>query len=134
MVKCSECGKEIDEKKALKLTINGEKHYFHPHHVRNIAQRILSRVVLTKTSAEFVAIGTGIGGIIYTLLGSADRALVMDTLSAIAAIAALFVGIEHLRYLKEHDLLRRAVLLIGVGILITIAILVWHFGFRLNQI
>ena len=111
-----------------------EKHYFHFHHVRNVAQRFLSRVVLTKTFAEFVTIGTGIGGIIYTLLGSADRALVMDTLSAIAAIAALFVGIEHLRYLKEHDLLRRAVLLIGVGILITIATLVWHFGFRLNQI
>ena len=41
------------------------------------------------------------------------------------------VGIEHLRYLKEHDLLRRAVLLIGVGILVIIAILVLHFGFPL---
>jgi len=134
LVKCSECGKEIDEKKALRLTINGKKHHFHFHHVRNVAQRISSGVVLNKTFAEIVAIGTGIGGIAYTLLGLADRALVMDTLSAIAAIAALIVGIEHLRYLKEHDLLRRAVLLIGTGILMTIALLVWHFGFRLNQI
>ena len=134
LVKCSECGKEVDEKKVVKLTIDGKRHYFHLHHVRNVAQRSLSRVVLNKTFAEFVAIGTGIGGIVYTLQGVAESALVMDTFSAIAAIAALIVGIEHLRYLKEHDLLRRAVLLIGIGILISIAILVWDFGFRLNQI
>jgi len=58
----------------------------------------------------------------------------MDTVSAIAAIAALVVGIEHLRYLKEHNLLRRAVLFIGIGILISIAVLVWHFGLRSNHI
>jgi hypothetical protein len=134
LVKCSECGKDVNEKKSVKLTIDGKRHDFHLHHVRNVAQRSLSSVVLNKTSAEFIAIGTGIGGIMYTLQGVAESALVMDTLSAIAAIAALIVGIEHLRYLKEHDLLRRAVLLIGIGILISIAILVWHFGFRLNQI
>ena len=134
MIKCSECGKEVDEKKAVKLTIDGKRHHFHLHHVRNVSQRSLSRVVLNKTFAEFVAIGTGIGGIVYTLQGVAESALVMDAFSAIAAIAALIVGIEHLRYLKEHDLLRRAVLLIGIGILISIVILVWNFGFRLNQI
>jgi hypothetical protein len=131
--KCSECGKEVDAKKAVQLTIDGKRHYFHLHHIRNVAQRNLSRVVLNKTFAEFVAIGTGIGGIIYTLQGVAESALVMDTFSAIAALAALVVGIEHLRYLKEHDGQRRAVLLIGIGIIISIAILVWHFGFRLNQ-
>jgi len=94
----------------------------------------LSHIVLSKAFAEIVAIGTGVGGIAYTLLGFTDRALIMDTFSAIAAIAALFVGIEHLRYLKEHDLLRRATLLLGGGILFTIAILVWHFGFHLNPI
>lgn len=59
-----------------------------------------------------------------------EIALVIDTLSARAAITALFVGIEHLRYLKEHDLQRRAVLLIGLSIIVTVAIIVWHFGFR----
>ena len=130
LVECSSCGKEMDEKTATRLTIDGKTHHFHLHHVRNVSLRILSSVVLNKTFAELIAIGTGIGGIAYTILEIPDSALMMDTLSAIAAIAALFVGIEHLRYLKEHDLLRRAVLLIGLGILAIIAILVWHFGFH----
>jgi hypothetical protein len=132
LVKCSQCGKEVDNKKAVRLTIGGKRHYFHPHHVRNVAQRSLSSVVLSKTSAELIAILAGIGGIVYTLQSVVEIALVMDTLSAGAAIAALFVGIEHLRYLKEHDLLRRAVLLIGLSIIVTVAIIVWHFGFRLD--
>lgn len=129
MAKCSACGKEIDEKTGVKLALNGETHHFHLHHVRSVSLRILSSVVLNKTFAELLAIGTGLGGIIYTILEIPGNPLVMDTLSAIAAIAALFAGIEHLRYLKEHGLLRRAVLLIAIGILITIAVLVWHFGF-----
>lgn len=132
MVDCSHCGKEVDKENACKLVIEGKTHYFHPHHVRSVTQSILSRVVLTKTFAEVVAIGTGIGGIIYTILEFADRALVMDTISAIAALTALFVGIEHLQYVKEHNLLRRTTLLLGVGTLITITILIWHFGFRLD--
>ena len=134
MVKCSECAKEVDEKKAAKLTVDGKRHYFHLHHVRNVTHRSLSSVILSKTSAELVAMGTGIGGIVYTLHGVTESALVMDTLSAIAAIAAIITGIEHLRYLKEHDLQRRTVLLIGIGIIISIALLVWNFGFSLNQI
>ncbi len=132
MVKCSECAKEVDEKKAVRLTIGEKRHYFHFHHVRNVAQRSLSSVVLSKTSAELVAIFAGFGGIVYTLQSGVEIALVMDTLSAVAAITAFFVGIEHLRYLKEHDLLRRAVLLIGLSIMVIVAIIVWHFGFRLN--
>jgi cation transport ATPase len=119
-------------KEARKLTIDGKRHYFHLHHLRKVAQRSLSSVVLSKTSAELVAIVAGIGGIVYTLQSITESALVMDTLSAVAAIAALFVGIEHLRYLKEHDLLRRTVLLIGISIIISIAALVWNFGFRWN--
>jgi hypothetical protein len=141
MSKCSICGKEIDEKTAFKLTMNERTRYFCNESclsdfppTRTLSRRILSSVVLNKTSAEIIAIGTGIGGIVYTLQGIANGALLMDTVSAIAAIAALIVGIEHLRYLKEHNLLRRAVLFIGIGILICIAILVWHFGFRLNHI
>lgn len=124
MVECPHCGEEVDTKHATKLVIEGKTHYFHFHHVKSVTQRVLSHVVLNKTFAEIVAIGTGIGGILYTLLEVTDRALIMDTFSAISAIIALFVGIEHLRYLKEHDLLRRATLLIGVGIIITVAIMV----------
>ena len=131
-MKCSECGKEVDEKEAVELAIDGRKHYFHSYHVKKITQRILSKVVLSKTFAEVLAIGTGIGGIFYTLQNFAERALVMDTISAIAAIAALLVGVEHLRYVKEHNLVRRAVTLMGIGILMVITILVWHFGFRLE--
>ena len=130
MVKCSECGKNVEEKEAVQLTIDGKIQHFHLPHVKKLTHRVLSKVVLTKTSAEIIAIGTGISGIAFTLQDLAERALVMDTLSAIAAIAAMFVGIEHLRYLKQHNLLRRTVMLIGTGILIVISILVWHFGFR----
>jgi len=141
MTECSVCGKEIDEKNALKLTMNRKTEYFchesclsNFHPIRRLSRRTLSNVVLNKSSAEIVAIGTGMGGIIYTLQGTANSALLMDTISAIAAVAALIVGIEHLRYLKEHNLLSRAVLFIGIGILISIVILVWHFGFRSNHI
>jgi YHS domain-containing protein len=138
MAKCNICGREIADEEAWKLTFRGKTHYFdteehlHQFHPVNTLSRILSSVVLSKTFTELLAIGTGLGGILYTVLDLPDRALVFDTLSTIAAIAALVIGVEHLRYLREHRLLRRAVLLIGIGILITIAIMVWIFG--LNQI
>ena len=137
MVKFSVCGKEIVEKPSTSITMDNKTYNFcnkkclsdfHP--LRRLTQRKLSRVVLNKTSAELLAIGTGLLGIIYALQDTVFRALVMDALSVIAGIAAFVVGIEHLRYLKEHDLLRRGALLIGVGIMIAIAILVCHFGFR----
>ena len=140
MTKCAFCGKEMDEEKSLKVTVGGKTHYFDSiDHLNkfqpiNKISRTLASVILSKTSAELVAIGTGLGGIFYTILGISDRALIMDLFSAIAAIVALVIGIEHLRILKEHNLLRRAVLLLGLGILITIAIVVWNFGFRLNQL
>ena len=140
MDKCAFCGKEMDEEKSLKLMAGGKTHYFDSGehldkflHIKSRSQT-LSSVVLSKTSAELVAIGTGLGGIFYTILGLTDRALVMDLFSAIAAIIALVIGIEHLRYLKEHNLMRRAILLLGIGLLLTLAILVWNFGFRVNQL
>lgn len=141
MVECSACGKEIDEKAAVKLTVKGRTYHFcdesclsNFHMIRHQARRILSSVVLNKTFAELVAIGTGIGGIAYTLQGVAYRALVMDTLSAVAAIGAFIVGVEHLRYLREHNLLGKAVLLAGIGITLAVVLIVWHFGFILGQI
>ena len=140
MAKCACCGKEVDEEKSLKVTVGGKTHYFDGEEHLNKFQPIntmsqtLVSVILSKTSAELVAIGTGLGGIFYTILGLSGRALIMDLFSAIAAIVALVIGIEHLRYLRKHNLLRRAILLFGIGILIVIAILVWNFGFRLNQL
>jgi len=58
-------------------------------------------------------------------------ALLMDTAGIIAAIMALFVGIENLRFLRTHNLLRRAIFLVGIGLAISIAVIVWHFGFHL---
>lgn len=140
MAKCSFCGKEVDEEKSLKLTVGGKIYYFdNEEHlnkfvpIKTISQTLAS-VILSKTSAELVAIATGLGGIAYTIIGVTDRALIMDLFSAIAAIIALVIGIEHLRYLKEHNLMRRAILLLGIGILIVIGIVVWNFGFRLNQL
>ncbi|UCB60408.1 MAG: hypothetical protein JSW72_09975 [Candidatus Bathyarchaeota archaeon] len=97
LVKCAHCGKAVEKKQAAKLVIGDETHSFHLYHIRKVAQRLLSHIALSKAFAEIFAIGTGAGGIAYTLLGFTDRALIMDTFSAIAAIAALFVGIEHLR-------------------------------------
>lgn len=136
MVKCHICGKEVDDDKAIKVTVGGKTHYFDTEEHLNQFQpvksisRILSSVVLSKTSAELVAIGTGLAGIFYTISALRTQALLMDTFSALAAIVALVIGIEHLRYLREHNLMRRAVLLFGIGILIIVAIAVWNFGFR----
>lgn len=139
MIKECACGKELTEKSAsVKVTIKDKTHYFCSesclasfYATKRPTQRALISVVLSKTFAELLAIGTGIGGIAYTLVEVTNRALIMDTFSAITAIAALIIGVENLRYLKEHDLLQRAVLLAGLGIVISIAILVWHFGFHL---
>ena len=136
MAKCSFCGKEVDEETCLQVTVGGKTHYFDSiKHLNkfqpiNTISRTLASVILSKTSAELVAIATGLGGIFYTILGISDRALIMDLFSAIAAIVALIIGIEHLRYLKVHNLMRRAVLLLGLGTLLAIALLVWNFGFR----
>ena len=140
MAKCTFCGKEVAEEKSLRLMAGGKTQYFDSKehmdkflHIKSRSQT-LSSVILSKTSAEIVAIGTGLGGIFYTILGFTDRALIMDLFSAIAAIVALIIGIEHLRYLKEHNLMRRAILLLGVGILIALSIVVWNFGFLGNQL
>ena len=139
MVKCHICGKEVDDDKAIKVTVSGRTHYFDTGEhlsqfqpVKSIS-RSLSSVVLSKTSAEIVATGTGLAGVFYTIQAVPAQALLMDTFSAMAAIVALVIGIEHLRYLREHNLVRRALLLFGIGILIVVAIIVWTFGFRFEQ-
>jgi len=60
----------------------------------------------------------------YTLQDLAERALLMDTISLISALAAMLIGLEHLQYLRKHDLVRRVVGGIGIGILFAITIVV----------
>jgi len=76
---------------------------------------------------ELVAIGTGISGVVYTLQKVSSRALAMDTLSAIAAMAAFIIGVESLRLLKKYSLLKRGVLLAVLGIIISIVIPTLYF-------
>ncbi len=71
-----------------------------------------------------MAIITGFGGVYYTLFETANRALIMDTFSVAAALLALFIGAEHLRYVEEHDLLKRTVVYISVISIIGFIILV----------
>jgi hypothetical protein len=89
----------------------------------------LSSLVLNKTVFEILAILTGLGGVYYTLFETATNALFMDTISVFAAIAAMVIGVEHLRYVEEHRLVGRAVLLIGFIIISSILMFVWLHGF-----
>lgn len=73
-------------------------------------------MILSKIFSKLVAFGTGIVGIIYTLFDVINGAIIMDALSA---IAALVIGIENLRFFKTHKLLKRAVLLAEFGIVIS---------------
>jgi hypothetical protein len=57
-------------------------------------------------------------------------ALTLDTVSVVSALIALFIGVEHLRYVEEHKLLKRAIIFLSITIIISFAILVWHFGYR----
>ena len=139
MVKCSTCGKGINTKTAIQLTLGKPPLFFCDEtclsqsiQIKTLTRRTLAGVVLNKTFGEFLAIVSGLGGIAFTLQGTAHRALALDTISAITAITAFIIGIEHLRSLREHDLLKKAVLFIGIGVLLSITLLVWYFGFSLN--
>ena len=54
----------------------------------------------------------------------------MDTISVVAAIIAMIIGIEHIHYVEEHEILKKGVILIGITILSTILLIVWHNAFR----
>lgn len=135
MPKCEYCVKEIDEDAdSVRATIRGKAYYFCGESClsdflskRNHVQKNLLSVVLSKTFFELVAIGTGISGVVYTLQKVSSRALAMDTLSAIAAMAAFIIGVESLRLLKTYSLLKRGLLLAALGIIISIVIPTLYF-------
>lgn len=83
-----------------------------------------------KTVFEMFAIITGLGGVYDTLFEVGNSVLIMDTISVMAAIAAMIIGVEYLRFAEQHALMRRIVLLVGKLILSLIVIFVWHHGLR----
>jgi hypothetical protein len=90
--------------------------------VKKITQRRLSSLVLNKTLFEVFAFVAGLGGVYCTLWPTEPRALLLDTVSIISAMAALVIGVEHLRYVEEHRLLKRAITFLSVIILFSIAL------------
>ena len=136
--KCEFCGKEVDEEESnFRLELGEETYNFctlsclhNSKPIGEIKHRNLSSLILNKTVFEFFAILTGIGGVYYTLFEAANNALMMDTISVVAAIIAMIIGIEHIRYVEEHEILKKGVILIGITILSTILLIVWHNAFR----
>ena len=136
-VKCSFCGKEVEEDEIkFSLTVGGETLNFcgldclyKSDPIRGFTHVSLSSLVLNKTFFEILAIITGIGGIYYTLFEMGNRALMMDTFSVVTALTAMIIGIEHLRYVEKHMLVKRAVVMIGLIIVIVIVLFVWFHGF-----
>jgi len=135
MSKCEYCVKEIGKNTdSIIVTISGKTYHLCCESClnsflskRNHVQKNLLSVVLSKTFFELVAIGTGISGVAYTLQNVSSRALAMDTLSAIAAVAAFVIGMGSLRLLETYSLLKRGVLLAVLGIIISIIIPTLYF-------
>ncbi|MEE8354958.1 MAG: hypothetical protein V3S09_03950 [Candidatus Bathyarchaeia archaeon] len=118
------------------ITVEGKTYHYCSHEhlstsetVKKITQGSLSSLVLNKTLFEVFALITGLGGVYYTLWPTDPRALLMDTVSVISAFAALAIGVEHLRYVQEHRLLRRAITFMSIIVLLAIALFVWIYGF-----
>lgn len=133
---CSICGKELSDQ-----LIKVEKHgivnlyccqncLYESPEMEKYKHRRLSEIVLNKTVFEILAIITGIGGVYYTLFETSNRALIMDTISVVTALLALFIGMEHLQYVEEHNLLQRAIVFLSLITVTSFLILVWHHGFR----
>ena len=137
-VLCAFCGKMVEEEDVkFRLAVGGETLSFcsldclyKSEPIEEFRHISLSSLILNKTVFEFLAIVTGLGGVYYTLFEAANNALMMDTISVVAAIIAMIIGIEHIRYVEEHEILKKGVILIGVTILSAILLIVWHNAFR----
>ena len=134
MVICDFCGKEEDNI-LLKINFNDKTYkfcslscFFNSEPLNGFKHRSLSEIVLNKTLFEILAIITGFGGVYYTIFDIAERALFLDTISVVMALAAMLIGIEHLRYVEEHNLVQKAVLFLGIVVISSFLLLVWHFG------
>ena len=133
---CIICGKELTDH-SITMIKNGvanayccPKCFYESTELEEYKHRSLSEIVLNKTLFEVLAIITGFGGVYYTLFETANRALVLDTFSVAMSLLALFIGIEHIRYVEEHNLLKRAIVFLSIVTITGFLILVWHHGFR----
>ena len=135
MVQCLVCGTEIDSEEAeYTLDIRGKKYYYcgldclyKSKPLENLRHQNISSLVLNKSFLEIIAVITGLGGVYYTLIEVATKALIMDTISVASAIAAIMIGIDHLKYVREHNLVHRAIVFSSIVIIISFIILVWSF-------
>lgn len=136
-IPCSFCGKMVEEDKIkFRMTMGGEPLNFcglsclyESKPFESIKHSSLSSLILNKTIFEVLALITGLGGVYYTLFETGNIALLMDTISVLAAIAAIIIGIEHLKYVEKHRLVGRTVFLIGFIVISSILLSVWFYGF-----
>jgi hypothetical protein len=125
-----------EDKVKFRMTMSGEPLNFcglnclyESKPFESIKHSSLSSLILNKTIFEVLALITGLGGVYYTLFETGKIALFMDTISVLAAIAAIIIGIEHLKYVEKHRLVGRTVLLIGFIVISSILLSVWFYGF-----
>jgi hypothetical protein len=138
---CSCCNKELSDN-FIKIETDGiTNNYcckdclYQSPELANYKHRSLSSIILNKTLFEVLALITGLGGVYYTIFETVNiewhnMALTLDTISVATALLALFIGIEHLKYVEEHNLLKRAIIFLSIVIITGFAMLVWHFGYR----
>lgn len=137
MSQCVVCGTIIDSNSPThSLTVNGETYnvcssdcLYNSEPLIDFGHLTLSNLVLNKTVFEVLAIITGFGGVYFTVYETGFMALLLDTVSVIFAVAAMVIGIEHLRYVEEHQLMKKAVIVIGISIITIFLIFVWQTGF-----
>jgi hypothetical protein len=137
---CNACKKELTDQKITVEKNRASSEYCSLNCLHqdtesmNFKHRNLSEIVLNKTLFEVLALITGLGGVYYTIYDSIssyhNAALVLDTISVTTALLALFIGVEHLRYVEEHQLVKRGVIFLSIVSITVFIILVWHYGFR----
>ena len=137
MSTCVVCGNTIAGEEGITIEKNGETQrfccpncLFESDAFDGYKHRSLSSLVLNKTLFEILAMITGFGGVYYTIFEVARRALILDAISVATALAGIFIGVEHLRYVEEHDLIKRAIIFLGIITITGFALLVWHYGLR----
>jgi hypothetical protein len=121
---CHICEKKLSEdsiiidKDGKLYSYCGTNCFFANSELGKYKHRSISSIILNKSLFEILALITGIGGVYYTIFETFNsrmhnRALILDTVSVAMALITLFIGIEHLRYVEEHNLLKRAIIFIS---------------------
>ena len=135
MVQCLVCGKEIDPEEAdYSLSMGGKTYYYcgmdclyKSEPLEKLRHQNISALVLNKSFFEVLALITGLGGVYYTLTNITGTALLMDTFSVASAIAAIMIGVDHLKYVKDHNLVHRMVVLSSIIIILSFILIVWSY-------